>query len=62
MSIGKPLVSTPAFIELQRYLDVVYVAETLGRFAQCIEKALAEDNYERATARSEKSREKYLGH
>lgn len=56
------MVSTPAFIELQRYLDVVYVAETLGRFAQCIEKALAEDNYERATARSEKSREKYLGH
>lgn len=54
LSLGKPLVSTPAFAELQQYLDVVYVADTPKEFAQCITKALDEDSPERIAARRKK--------
>ena len=54
LSLGKPLVSTSAFTELQQYLDVVYVADTPEGFAQCIIKALDEDSPERIITRRKK--------
>jgi len=44
LALGKPIVSTPAFTELQEYDDVVYEAETPEEFAECIEKAYSEDS------------------
>ncbi len=53
LALGKPVVSTP-FAELQKYLDVVYVAKTPEGFAQCIKRALTEDNHERVVVRRKK--------
>jgi len=53
LALGKPVVSTP-FAELNKYLDVVYVAKNPGDFAECIRKALAEDGPERVAARRKK--------
>ncbi|OHB60995.1 MAG: hypothetical protein A2167_01115 [Planctomycetes bacterium RBG_13_46_10] len=53
LALGKPVVSTP-FPELQKYTDVIYQAKTPNEFAECIEKALSEDNPERIAARKEK--------
>lgn len=53
LALGKPVVSTP-FPELQKYFDVVYIADTPEEFAQCIKRALAENNPERIAARREK--------
>jgi glycosyltransferase involved in cell wall biosynthesis len=53
LALGKPVVSTP-FTELQKYLDVVYVANTPEDFAQCIVKALNENSPERIAARRKK--------
>jgi glycosyltransferase involved in cell wall biosynthesis len=53
LALGKPIVSTP-FNELNKYLDVVYEARTAEDFAGTIEKALAEDNLQRMTARRNK--------
>lgn len=50
LALGKPVVSTP-FIELQKYLDVVYVAKTPKVFAECIKVALIEDNPSKVAAR-----------
>ena len=44
LALGKPIVSTPAFTELQEYCDVVYEAGTPEEFAECIEKAYSEDS------------------
>lgn len=46
LALGKPIVSTPAFSELQEYRDFVYQAETPEEFAECIEAALSEDSPE----------------
>jgi glycosyltransferase involved in cell wall biosynthesis len=46
LALGKPIVSTPAFTELQRYSDVVYEAGIPDDFAACIRKACAEDSAE----------------
>jgi len=54
LALGKPVVSTPAFTEVQNYLDVVYVAETSEDFAQAIEKSLTEDSPKRIAARRNK--------
>lgn len=54
LALGKPIVSTPVFSEIQKYSDVMYLADTPEEFAKCIEKALAEDNPERVAARSRK--------
>ncbi len=53
LALGKPVVSTP-FPELQKYLDVVYEARTPEEFADCIKKALAEDNPKRVAERRKK--------
>jgi len=53
LALGKPVVSTP-FTELQKYQDVVYQADTPEEFAECIEKALAENCPERIAARRKK--------
>lgn len=53
LALGKPIVSTP-FAELQKYRDVVYEAKTPEEFADCIKKALVEDNPERIAARRSK--------
>lgn len=53
LALGKPVVSTP-FPELEKYLDVVLVAEKPEEFAECIKKALVEDNNERIVARKKK--------
>ena len=53
LALGKPVVSTP-FPELQKYLDVIYQAETPEEFAANIRKALAQDNYELVLARRKK--------
>jgi glycosyltransferase involved in cell wall biosynthesis len=54
LALGKPIVSTPAFTELQHYLDVVYEANTPETFAESINKALKEDCSERIAARRKK--------
>ena len=54
LALGKPLVVTPAFTELRKYLDVVYVANTPEEFVQCILKALAENSPGRAATRRKK--------
>ena len=46
LALGKPVVCTPAFSELQLYLDVVYEAKSSEEFAECIQKAYAEDSAE----------------
>jgi glycosyltransferase involved in cell wall biosynthesis len=46
LALGKPVVSTPAFSELQRYLDIVYEASSPEGFAECIRKAYAENDAE----------------
>jgi glycosyltransferase involved in cell wall biosynthesis len=46
LALGKPVVSTPAFTELQKYRDVVYEARTPEDFAACIKKAYSEDGPE----------------
>jgi glycosyltransferase involved in cell wall biosynthesis len=51
LALGKPLVSTPAFTELQEYLDVVYEANTPQEFADSIEKAFRENNAKQIKAR-----------
>ncbi len=56
LALGKPIVSTPAFSELQQYLDVVYQAKTAEDFAQCVKKALNENSSERIAARRKKVR------
>jgi glycosyltransferase involved in cell wall biosynthesis len=53
LAMGKPVVSTP-FPELNKYTDVVYVAETPECFANCIRSALSEDNPELVRKRREK--------
>ena len=54
LALGKPIVSTSAFAELEKYHDVAYVADTVEAFAQCIQTALAEDNLRRIAARRKK--------
>jgi len=54
LALGKPVVSTPSFTELQGYLDVVYEAKTPEDFAQCIKKACSEDNPELVKKRRQK--------
>jgi glycosyltransferase involved in cell wall biosynthesis len=53
LALGKPIVSTP-FTELQYYHDIVYVAKSPEEFADCIKRALVEDNAERITERRQK--------
>ena len=53
LALGKPIVSTP-FTELQKYRDVVYLANTPEEFAKCLEKALAEDSPEHVAASRKK--------
>ena len=54
LALGKPLVCTPVFTQLQEYLDVAYVADTPEQFVQCIKRAMEEDNPERIAARRAK--------
>ena len=51
LALGKPIVSTPAFTELQDYLDVVYQAQTPQSFAKCIKIALQQNSPESVAAR-----------
>lgn len=53
LALGKPIVSTP-FPELQKYLEVVYVAKTPEEFADCVRKALEDNNVQRIAARKKK--------
>jgi glycosyltransferase involved in cell wall biosynthesis len=46
LALGKPVVSTPAFSELQRYRDIVYQADSPEGFAECIRKAYNENSSE----------------
>jgi glycosyltransferase involved in cell wall biosynthesis len=46
LALGKPVVSTPSFSELQQYRDVVYEASSPEEFAECIRKAYSEDSAE----------------
>jgi glycosyltransferase involved in cell wall biosynthesis len=54
LALGKPLVSTSAFTEIQKYQDVVYVANSPQEFADSIKRALRENNAEQVTARRKK--------
>lgn len=54
LALGKPIVSTPAFTQVQEYLDVAYVANTPKEFAESIKQALSEDNPERVDERRKK--------
>jgi glycosyltransferase involved in cell wall biosynthesis len=53
LAMGKPVVSTP-FPELDKYLDVVYKAESLDAFSKLIKTALSEDNSVLKNKRKEK--------
>jgi GT2 family glycosyltransferase/glycosyltransferase involved in cell wall biosynthesis len=53
LALGKPVISTP-FAELNGYSDTVYSASTPREFADCIIRALAEDNEEKINARRAK--------
>ena len=53
LALGKPIVSTP-FPELDKYLDVVYMANTPKDFSHCIVKASGDDNPQRIEARRKK--------
>jgi glycosyltransferase involved in cell wall biosynthesis len=53
LALGKPVVST-SYPELRRYLDVVYKAKKPEDFAECIRKALAQDNPQRVADRRAK--------
>jgi glycosyltransferase involved in cell wall biosynthesis len=46
LALGKPVVSTPSFSELQQYNGIAYEAASPEEFAECIKKAYAEDNPE----------------
>jgi len=46
LALGKPVVSTPSFSELQQYLDVVYQANNPEEFAECIRKAYSQNSEE----------------
>jgi len=54
LALGKPIVSTRVFSEIQSYHDEIYQADTPEEFAKCIEKALAENSPERIAARRKK--------
>jgi glycosyltransferase involved in cell wall biosynthesis len=54
LALGKPVVSTPSFSELQQYKDVVYEADSPEEFAECIKKACAEDNPELVEKRKQR--------
>jgi glycosyltransferase involved in cell wall biosynthesis len=54
LALGKPVVSTPAFSELQNYLDVVYEAATPEDFALYIKKAYSENSTELVRKRRER--------
>jgi glycosyltransferase involved in cell wall biosynthesis/SAM-dependent methyltransferase len=54
LALGKPIVSTPVFGEIDKYRDVMYVADSPEEFAGCIDRAISEDNPHRAQARCEK--------
>ena len=53
LALGKPIVSTP-FAELQKYLDVVYVARTPEEFSNKIKQSIVEDGPEQIVMRREK--------
>lgn len=46
LALGKPVVCTPSFSELQQYSDVVYEADSPEEFAECIRKACSENDVE----------------
>lgn len=52
LASGKPVVTVRA-PETDRYLDIVYIAETVPEFLCAIERALAEDSPERVRARQQ---------
>ena len=54
LALGKPIVSTPAFSQLQHYLDVVYQAGSPEEFAECIRKAYSENNAELVQKRKQR--------
>jgi len=54
LALGKPVVSTPSFSELQQYSDVAYEAGSPEEFAECIKKAYTEDNPELVNKRRQR--------
>lgn len=54
LALGKPIISTPVFTQIEQYRDVAYVANTPEEFAHCIVKALSEDSPERIAVRRKK--------
>ena len=44
LALGKPVVSTSAFSEIQQYRDVVHIADTPAEFSQKIMKAVSENS------------------
>jgi len=54
LALGKPLICTPVFTQIEQYRDVAYVANTPEEFAHCIVKALNEDSPKRIAARRKK--------
>jgi len=53
LALGKPVVSTP-FVELQKYEDVVYQAESPQKFADAMKQALRQDGSAQIAARQNK--------
>jgi len=51
LALGKPIVSTSAFSEIRKYLDVICVADTPQDFARNILNAAGDDSPERVAAR-----------
>ncbi|RKY12101.1 MAG: hypothetical protein DRP65_02265 [Planctomycetota bacterium] len=57
LALGKPIVSTSAFAELQQYIDVVYEANGPEDFAEAIKKALGGNCPERVALRRKRVQE-----
>lgn len=51
LALGKPLICTPYFSEVERYRDVIYLANNPEEFTECINLALSENNPDKITQR-----------
>lgn len=54
LALGKPIVSTSAFSEIQKYLDVICVADTPEEFSRKIASVVGDNSPEQIAARREK--------
>jgi dTDP-4-amino-4,6-dideoxygalactose transaminase/glycosyltransferase involved in cell wall biosynthesis len=57
LALGKPIISTPVFGEIEEYRDLIYVARTPEEFVMSIKEAMRHDSPEMAAKRRDKVKE-----